>query len=140
MVARFQSGSGLSSEQAAQALAEQGPNALPDTTRRAWWSMLAEILREPMFLLLLAAGLLYLGFGDRRDGLTLLVFVLVTLGMTLYQQGRTTRAIEALHALTLPQAQVVRDGQPQRIPATEVVCGDLLQLGEGDRVDRKSVV
>jgi Ca2+-transporting ATPase len=134
MVARFQSGSGLSSEQAAQALAEQGPNALPDTTRRAWWSMLAEILREPMFLLLLAAGLLYLGFGDRRDGLTLLVFVLVTLGMTLYQQGRTTRAIEALHALTLPQAQVVRDGQPQRIPAAEVVCGDLLQLGEGDRV------
>ncbi len=134
MVPGIQSGSGLSSEQAAQALAAQGPNTLPDTTHRAWWSMLAEILREPMFLLVLAAGLLYLGFGDRRDGLTLLVFVLVTLGMTLYQQGRTTRAIEALHALTVPQARVVRDGQARLIPATEVVCGDLLKLGEGDRV------
>ncbi|KDB51455.1 cation transport ATPase [Sphaerotilus natans subsp. natans DSM 6575] len=108
MVPGIQSDSGLSSEQAAQALAAQGPNTLPDTTHRAWWSTLAEILREPMFLLVLAAGLLYLGFGDRRDGLTLLVFVLVTLGMTLYQQGRTTRAIEALHALTVPQARVVR--------------------------------
>lgn len=134
MVPGIQSDSGLSSEQAAQALAAQGPNTLPDTTHRAWWSMLAEILREPMFLLVLAAGLLYLGFGDRRDGLTLLVFVLVTLGMTLYQQGRTTRAIEALHALTVPQARVVRDGQARLIPATEVVCGDLLKLGEGDRV------
>lgn len=134
MVPGIQSDSGLSSEQAAQALAAQGPNTLPDTTHRAWWSMLAEILREPMFLLVLAAGLLYLGFGDRRDGLTLLVFVLVTLGMTLYQQGRTTRAIEALHALTVPQARVVRDGQARLIPATEVVCGDLLKLGEGDQV------
>jgi len=91
-------------------------------------------VREPMFLLLLAAGTLYLVFGDLQEGLTLFGFVLVTLGLTLYQEGKTERAIEALRDLTSPRALVIRDGQPQRIAGRDVVRGDLLQLNEGDRV------
>src|SRR5512145_1072952 len=126
--------SGLSAAQAAQRLAEDGPNALPGGRRRSLLSIAGETLREPMFLLLLAAGVLYLLFGDLQEGLTLFGFVVVTLALTLYQEGRTERAIEALRDLTSPRALVIRDGQPQRIAGSDVVRGDLLKLGEGDRV------
>jgi len=125
---------GLSSATAARRLAEDGPNALPGGQRRSLLSIARDTAKEPMFLLLLAAGTLYLSFGDLQEGLTLFGFVLVTLGLTLYQEGKTERAIEALRDLTSPRALVVRDGVTQRIAGCDVVRGDLLQLSEGDRV------
>jgi Ca2+-transporting ATPase len=125
---------GLSTAQAAQRLTEDGPNALPGGQRRTLLSIAVGTVREPMFLLLLAAGTLYLAFGDLQEGLTLFGFVVVTVGLTLYQEGKTERAIEALRDLTSPRALVVRDGQPQRIAGRDVVRGDLLKLSEGDRV------
>ena len=125
---------GLTAAQAARRLAEDGPNALPGGERRSLVSITLETVREPMFLLLLAAGTLYLVFGDLQEGLTLFGFVLVTLGLTLVQEGRTERAIEALRDLTSPRALVIRDGRPQRIAGREVVRGDVLKLSEGDRV------
>jgi len=125
---------GLSAEQAARRLAADGPNALPGGQRRTLLSIVGETVREPMFLLLLAAGTLYLAFGDLHEGLTLFGFVLVTLGLTLYQEGKTERAIDALRDLTSPRALVIRDGQARRIAGRDVVRGDVLQLNEGDRV------
>jgi Ca2+-transporting ATPase len=127
-------GRGLSAVQAAHRLAEDGPNALPEGQRRSLLSIAVETIREPMFLLLLAAGTLYMVFGDLQEGLTLFGFVLVTVALTLYQEGKTERAIEALRDLTSPRALVIRDGQPQRIAGRDVVKGDLLKLSEGDRV------
>ncbi len=127
-------GSGLSTAQAAQRLAEDGPNALPSGQHRTLLSIAVETVREPMFLLLLAAGSLYMLFGDLREGLTLFGFVVITVALTLYQEGKTERAIEALRDLTSPRALVIRDGQPLRIPGRDVVRGDLLKLSEGDRV------
>lgn len=125
---------GLTSAQAARRLADEGANALPGGARRTLWSIAVNTLREPMFLLLLAAGILYITFGDLQEGLTLFGFVLLTLGLTLYQEGRTERAIEALRDLTSPRALVIRDGQALRIAGSEVVRGDLIKLSEGDRV------
>ena len=125
---------GLTAEQAAMRLAADGPNALQGGQRRSLLAIARETVREPMFLLLLAAGTLYLVFGDLREGLTLFGFVLITLALTLYQEGKTERAIDALRDLTSPRALVVRDGVPQRIAGSEVVTGDLLKLSEGDRV------
>jgi Ca2+-transporting ATPase len=126
--------SGLSAAQAVQRLAEDGPNALLGGQRRSMLSIAVETVREPMFLLLLAAGTLYLVFGDMQEGLTLFGFVVVTVALTLYQEGKTERAVEALRDLTSPRALVIRDGQPQRIAGRDVVRGDLLKLSEGDRV------
>jgi Ca2+-transporting ATPase len=125
---------GLTAAEAARRLAEEGPNALPGGERRTLLSIALETAREPMFLLLLAAGTLYLVLGDLQEGLTLFGFVVVTLTLTLYQEGRTERAIEALRHLASPRALVVRDGRPRRIPGRDVVRGDLLKLSEGDRV------
>ncbi len=127
-------GIGLSATQAAERLRLEGPNTLTSGQRRGGWSIAAETLREPMFLLLLAAGALYIFFGDLQEGLSLFGVVLVTLALTLYQEGKTERAIEALRDLTSPRALVIRDGKPQRIAGRDVVRGDLLKLNEGDRV------
>ena len=125
---------GLSAAQAAVRLGQEGANVLPGGLRRSSWHITVETLREPMFLLLLAAGSLYVVFGDLQEGLSLFGVVLVTLALTLYQEGKTERAIEALRDLTSPRALVIRDGKTQRIASREVVRGDLLQLNEGDRV------
>ncbi|PIX96223.1 MAG: ATPase [Hydrogenophilales bacterium CG_4_10_14_3_um_filter_63_21] len=125
---------GLSAAEAMRRLADEGPNALPGGQRRTWLAIVRETAREPMFLLLLAAGALYLVFGELQEGLILFGFVLVTLGLTLYQEGKTERAIEALRDLTSPRALVIRDGQRQRIAGREVVRGDSVVLAEGDRV------
>lgn len=131
---------GLSAAEAARKLAEDGPNGLPGGQRRSLLTIVRETLREPMFLLLLAAGSLYLAFGELQEGLVLFGFVLVTLGLTLYQEGKTEKAIDALRDLTSPRALVIRDGLQQRIAGRDVVQGDIVILGEGDRVPADGVL
>ena len=126
--------SGLSTAQAAARLAQDGSNVLPGGQRRSLFTVAIDTVREPMFLLLLAAGALYLAFGDLREGLTLVGFVVLILALTLYQEGRTEQAIEALRDLTSPRALVIRDGRPERIAGRDVVFGDVLKLAEGDRI------
>ena len=84
-------------------------------------------------LLLVAAGL-YLLLGEPRESLSLVVMVLVVLGLTLYQEGKTERAIQALRDLSSPRARVVRDGRAQHIAGMALVRGDILLLAEGDRI------
>jgi Ca2+-transporting ATPase len=93
-----------------------------------------EVVREPMFLLLVVAGAIYLLLGEVSDALMLLGFVCVVMAITIYQQNKTERVLEALRDLTSPRALVLRDGVEQRIAGCEVVRGDLLILSEGDRV------
>ena len=132
--ARHSDWSGLSAREAGERLARDGPNALDTEPPRGPWQRARDLLREPMFALLLAAALLYIALGDLSEGLTLAVFVLAVLALTFYQEGRAEASLQALRQLTQAQARVWRDGQTQRIAASEVVVGDLLLLAEGDRV------
>ncbi len=125
---------GLTTAQAQVRLAADGPNEVAQATRRSVWRRLADMLRQPMFALLVAAALLYMLLGDLTEGLTLSVFVLAVLVLSFYQEGKSEAAIEALRQLTQAQARVLRDGQTQLIPASDVVAGDCLLLSEGDRV------
>jgi Ca2+-transporting ATPase len=131
---------GLTSTQASQALLADGPNELPGATHRGLLSIARETLSDPMFALLLAAGVLYLILGDLQEGLILFGLVMVVLALTLYQEGKTERAMESLRDLTSPRALVIRDGAAQRIAGRDVVCGDLLVLSEGDRVPADAVL
>ena len=125
---------GLTQNIVASRLRADGYNELPSSRPRSLWAIAAGVVREPMFLLLLACGGIYLLLGDRREALMLLGFVGVVMGITLYQTRKTERALEALRDLSSPRALVIRDGKEQRIPGREVVRGDLLVLSEGDRV------
>lgn len=131
---------GLTSREAARCLEKYGPNELPTRERHGLLALVAEAAREPMFLLLLVSGGVYLLVGDLQEALVLLGFVFFVLGITIYQERRTERALEALRDLSSPRALVVRDGQRQRIAGREVVVGDLLVLAEGDRVAADGVL
>jgi len=125
---------GLTAAEAARQLVEDGPNALPGDAGRRWYHIVRETVRDPMFSLLLAAAGLYLLLGDLQESLSLALMVLVVIGLTLYQEGRTERAIQALRDLSSPRARVIRDGQVQTIAGLQLVRGDLMLLAEGDRV------
>jgi P-type Ca2+ transporter type 2C len=131
---------GLSEHEAAQRLKEEGYNELPSTKRRSLLAIAFGVVREPMFLLLVACGTLYLFMGDMEEALMLLGFVFVVIGITLYQERKTERALEALRDLSSPRALVIRDREQRRIAGREVVRGDLLVLKEGDRVPADAVL
>src|SRR5512137_355563 len=125
---------GLDGAEAAVRLAADGPNELSRPGARGILHTVADVLKEPMLLLLLAAGTVYLLLGDREEALALLFSAGVIITITLVQERKTERALAALRDLASPQALVVRDGARIRIPGRAVVRGDLLVLGEGDRV------
>ena len=117
-----------------------GANELPSAKRKSVLAIAFEVMREPMFLLLVVSGGLYLFLGDIQEALMLLGFVFVVIGITIYQESKTERALEALRDLSSPRALVIRDGEQQRIPGREVVCGDIVVVAEGDRVPADAVV
>ena len=93
-----------------------------------------------MLLLLLACGSTYLLLGNVQEAIILLVFVVVVTTITLYQERKTERALEALRDLSSPRALVVRGGARRRIAGREVVPGDILVLSEGDRVPADGIL
>jgi Ca2+-transporting ATPase len=125
---------GLSAQDAAARLAAEGPNELPRTGRRQLPRILREVLSEPMFGLLLGAGLIYLLLGDTVEAILLLVFASLSVAIATVQEMRSERVLDALRDLTSPRALVIRDGRHQRIAGRDVVRGDLVLLSEGDRV------
>ncbi|SDZ75143.1 MULTISPECIES: cation-translocating P-type ATPase [Acidovorax] len=125
---------GLSTADAAHRLAAEGPNLLPGSAPKSTLAIVRDVVTEPMFLMLLAAGGIYLALGDRGEALFLLGFVFVVIGITLAQERKTQRALESLRDLSAPRTLVIRDGQEQRIAGRDVVRGDLLVLHEGDRI------
>ena len=131
---------GLTSAEAATLLKEQGPNELPAGKQRGMLRIAVEVMREPMFLLLVACGVIYLAVGDMQEAFMLLAFIFFVMGITFYQERKTERALEALHELSSPRALVIRDGSPRRIAGREVVRGDIILLSEGDRVPADALV
>jgi len=131
---------GLTKAEAEHRLKTIGYNELPVSSRRRMWQIAFDVLREPMFLLLLASGIIYLVLGEARDAGMLLGFVFVIIGITLYQERKTERALDALRDLASPRALVLRDGEVTRIPGREVVPDDVVLLVEGDRVPADCVV
>ena len=131
---------GLTAAEAAARLRAEGFNELPSSKPRSIFAIAWEVVREPMFLMLVACGAIYLVLGDAEEALMLLGFVVVVMGITLYQERKTERALEALRDLSSPRASVIRDGRQIRIAGREVVRGDLLVLREGDRVPADAVL
>ncbi|HUD52366.1 cation-translocating P-type ATPase [Parvibaculum sp.] len=125
---------GLSESEAAARLKAEGPNLLPQPDKRTVLRIAVDVVREPMFGLLLAAGLIYLLLGDHEEALILLAFATLSISIAVVQETRSERVIDALRDLTSPRALVVRGGRQRRIAGRDVVRGDIVMLAEGDRV------
>jgi Ca2+-transporting ATPase len=131
---------GLTEQEFRERLATDGYNELPGTKKRTFWHILLEVVREPMFLMLIACGLLYLFLGDQEEAIMLMGFVVVIIGITFYQEQKTERALDALRDLSSPRALVIRDGKQQRIAGREVVRDDIVLIAEGDRIPADAVL
>lgn len=125
---------GLTESDAQEQLRRYGPNVLPIAHRQTLFSIAFAILKEPMLLLLLSTGVVYLLVGDLREAVAILASIFLVIGISVVQKQRTERTLEALRDLTSPRALVVRVEGTRRIPAREVVPEDIVVLNEGDRV------
>ncbi len=126
--------SGLSEAEARARLARDGPNRLPAPRRRSVVTATLAVLRQPMVLLLLACTAVYALLGNVFDGAVLAVSVLVVAAISVSQELRTQRVLEALRDLSSPRSTVLREGVVRRIPSLELVVGDRLVVQEGDRM------
>jgi len=99
-----------------------------------------EVVREPMLLLLIATGYVYLLLGDLEEAIALVAAIGVVVGISLYQAQKTEHALQALRDLSSPRALVIRDGVATRIPGRDVVRGDRVILREGDGVPADGAV
>ncbi len=131
---------GLSQAEAERRLAEFGPNGLPAARGRGFARIVLETMREPMFLLLVGAAALYLVLGDLGEGLFLMAGALGSIGLVVLQETRSERALEALRDLSQPHARVIRDGSERTVAAHHLVPGDILLVGEGERLPADAVL
>lgn len=132
--------SGLTSEEVASRIAKNGYNELQGSSSRNFWMIIFGVIKEPMFLLLVACGTLYMILGDIEEGIMLLGFVFVVMGIEFNQERKSEKALDALKDLASPRALVIREKIEKRIPGREVVCDDLLVLQEGDRIPADATV
>ena len=105
---------GLSEKEAAARLKSEGPNNLPQADRRTFIRIVLEILREPMFALLLGAAAIYLVLGDLKEAIVLGIFACTSVLIAVVQESRTERVLKSLRDLTSPRALVIRDGVEKR--------------------------
>lgn len=133
-------GVGLTEAQAGARLQAEGFNDLPSAERRTLLHIVGDVLREPMFALLLGAGAVYLVLGDLGEAAMLLAFATFSVLITIIQQTRSERVLDALRDIASPRALVIRDDLRRRIPGREVVRGDAIVLLEGDRVPADAVL
>ncbi|CAJ0863732.1 H+-transporting ATPase [freshwater sediment metagenome] len=131
---------GLTSEDAARLLAQFGPNAPPESPPPGVLKIALRTLKEPMFFLLAAAATLYLFVGDLGEGLFMMAGAGASISLVVFQELRSERALQALQRLAEPTAHVRRDGEERRIPARDLVPGDIILIGEGQRVSADALL
>jgi Ca2+-transporting ATPase len=126
--------SGLTNSEAARRLASCGPNELQAAGRVSPWAILLEQFKNILIIILLLATAFsaFLGHGVEAIAITVIVLFAVVLGFV--QEYRAERAIEALREMAAPAATVIREGRERRVPARELVPGDLILLATGDKV------
>jgi Ca2+-transporting ATPase len=131
---------GLTTAQVEEKFRTEGYNDLPSSGSRNFLAIALGVIKEPMFILLVVCGALYIILGDITEGLMLMGFVVFIMGIEFYQERKTEKALDALKDLASPRALVIRDGIETRIPGREVVTTDLIILQEGDRVPADATV
>lgn len=131
---------GLREKEAQKRLHLEGYNELPNKKESGVLYILVRILKEPMFLFLIACGVLYLFLGDIQEALILLSSILGIIGIDFYQEQKTERALSALRNLSSPRALVLRDNKKRRIAGREVVRDDIIFIAEGDRIPADAII
>ena len=131
---------GLTSQEAENRLKKEGYNELPSTDKRGFLSILLNVIRQPMFALLIGGGIVYFLLGDHLEALLLLGFASFSVMITLVQESRSEHVLETLRNLATPRALVIRDGKRIHVNSKEVVREDIIVIAEGDRIPADAIL
>ncbi len=126
---------GLSEEELKISRSKYGYNQADNIQPNAWYSMLLDIMKEPMLLLLIAVSVIYLIVGNYSEAIFMLGAIIAVSGISFYQDNRSKKALEALEKLNEPLSIVIRDSKVIQIPTHEIAVGDLCILEEGKMVN-----
>jgi P-type Ca2+ transporter type 2C len=125
---------GLSSAEASTRLADTGPNEIEAAKRVSAWEIILEQFKNILILILLGATVISLLLGHGIESIVIAIIVLFAVFLGFIQEYRAERAIEALRQMAAPTASVFRDGSEVKIPARDLVPGDVILLHTGDRI------
>ncbi|HUW09661.1 MAG TPA: HAD-IC family P-type ATPase, partial [Anaerolineae bacterium] len=123
---------GLSPEEVAQRLAEEGPNELTEQPRQSFWSLLLEQFKNFLVIILIVSSVISLALGDWVEAAAILAIVILNAVLGVVQESKAEDALAALQKMAAPEAEVVRDGQRVKVPARELVRGDIVLLEAGN--------
>jgi Ca2+-transporting ATPase len=131
---------GLSDEEVIQSRKENGSNSLGHQNKNHFLASLIEMIKEPMFLLLLLATSIYFITGEYSNGFFMLAAIVLVSAISLFQESKSRNAIEELKKLSQPKSKVIRNGQIIEIPSEEIVLGDLIQTEEGTFIPADGII
>lgn len=131
---------GLSDDEVIQSRKNNGYNSLKHQDKNSFLESLIEMIKEPMFLLLLIATAVYFITGKYADGIFMLAAILLISTISLYQESKSRNAIKSLKKLLQPKSKVIRNGKIIEIPSEEVVLGDLIQTEEGTFIPADGII
>lgn len=123
---------GLSEKEVASSRQKNGSNSLEHQQKNHFLMSLLEMIKESMFLLLVAAASIYYISGDFGDGIFMTIAIFLVAAISLFQEARSRNAIDALKKLSQPKSKVIRNGKLIKILSEEIVVGDCIQIEEGD--------
>lgn len=132
--------SGLSDDEVIRSRAKDGTNSLEHQQKNHLLLSVMEMIKEPMFLLLVAAASIYYITGDYRDGIFMTMAILLVAAISLFQESRSRNAIDALKKLSQPKSKVIRNGELTEILSEEIVVGDIIQIEEGIFIPADAVI
>ncbi len=125
---------GLTQQEAQGRLAKYGPNELKKEKGKSPIKLFLSQFTDVLMIILLIATGLSLAVGETVDAIIILIIVFASAGLGFTQEYRSEKAVEALKKMTSPNALVIRDGKETKIPASQLVPGDIMLLYTGDKI------
>ena len=126
--------SGITSLEAHRRQEKFGKNELIPKKKENFFIKVLHIICEPMFILLIAAAVIYFILGEPRDGAIMLVFVIGVISIDVIQEWKTDKTLKALKDLSAPHIKVIRDGKEKLIASSDLVPGDIMIISEGVKI------
>ena len=126
--------SGLNEQDIEKNRQKYGENKLKDKPKKTLFQKVLEQFKDPLILILLAAALVSMFIGEKDDSLVIILIVIINSCLSLYQEGKSEKAIENLQKISSPFAKVIRNSKLIEIPTNEIVVGDIVRLETGDIV------
>ena len=125
---------GLNDKEVIELQKKYGKNVLEKEKRERFLIKIIHIICEPMFLLLIIASLIYFLLGEARDGVIMLIFVIVIITIDIIQEWKTDKTLNALKDLSEPKITVLRNSKKIEILSSELVPGDIMYIHEGIKI------